>query len=285
MIFRIAALTATAAVLVIGTTAFAVRTTARPAAGRQVPTQRVSSRPFPHPMIRTRLPAALFAANADSKIKTVGTINWAGYAVTRSRVTFRRVTATFFVPYLSCARTPDTFSSHWVGFDGFSSATVEQDGIEADCAGSRATYGAWYETFPHPEVLSRIVIRPGNSITATVSYSSRRRDYEMQLTDNTNGHHFTVFQKCAASACKRSSAEVISEAPEVGTQQASLADYGAESFASISITSGGGKTGGISARHWSATKIIQIGNDSNTFIARPTSLHGASFDNYWLGEN
>lgn len=273
---------AAASALVAMTSAFGTSPAARTAAASHSAAAAPASRPSPQPMIPARLPGAQPAVSS-ARIKTVGSTNWAGYAVSRSHVTFAKLTATFFVPYLHCTSSPDAFSSHWVGLDGFSSSSVEQDGIEADCNGSTAEYAAWYETFPQPEKASSIVIRPGNSVTATVSYSSRHHTYELAVTDNTNGHHFNVYRKCAASVCHRSSAEVISEAPTVNGSQASLADYGAASFAAVSITSGTGKHGGISSSHWNTTKIEQV-NSGDTVIGMPTALHGASFDNYWLGE-
>ena len=242
--------------------------------------------PAPQPMI----PAALQAGpNGISNIRTVGSTNWAGYAVHRSGEKFRRISATFFVPFLNCAVTPGNtdpgvFSAHWVGLDGFSSTTVEQDGIGADCSSGSPTYFAWREVFPRPEQPFTLKIKPGNSITASVRFSPSSGKYRLEVRDNTTGHHRTVHEKCVGS-CKRSSAEVISEAPTVNGKQASLADYGALGFAAISITNGSGRKGGIKSSHWSRVKIEQVGFSSKNVIGQPTALNGRSFANYWLGQN
>jgi len=249
--------------------------------------------PAPHPMIPAALPPGAAGNATIDNTRTVGSTNWDGYAVTKSGGKFRAVSATFFVPFLNCAVSPGgtngTFSSDWVGLDGFSSTTVEQDGIEADCNGSSAQYFAWHEIFPKVAVASKIAIHPGDSITASVRFNSSTRKYRMEVSDSTDGKSFTVRQACAGSACKRTSAEVISEAPSLvvggSLVQASMSDYGAVGFTGISITGGSGQTGGIKSSHWSRVRIEQLGITSHNAIAHPTALHGASFSNYWLGEN
>jgi hypothetical protein len=193
------------------------------------------------------------------------------------------VSATFFVPYLDCHSFPGapvSYSAHWVGLDGFSSATVEQDGISADCRGGRPSYSAWYEVYPQPEVPMPLVFYPGNSVTASVRFDARTRMFTMTLTDNSNGHRFTVARRCASSSCARSSAEVISEAPLVGGQEAPLAAYQAASFSGVAIRNSAGWAGGIVARYWDAVRIIQAQHTGQ--LAIPTRLSSGGFVNYWL---
>lgn len=240
--------------------------------------------PAPHPNIPAALPAGVAAgANSTFGIKKVGSQNWAGYAVTGGK--FKKIRASFYVPIMNCSLTPNTFSSHWVGLDGFkrTSGTVEQAGIEADCNGSTEQVFAWREVFPRPEQPFNMRIRPGDSITATVTFRNGR--FKMEVKDNTTGHHRTVRQRCAGATCHRSSAEVISEAPTVNGSQSNLADYGAQAFSGISIRNSRGRTGGIRSSHWTAFRIFQVGINSNNIIAAPTALHGPAFAVYWLGES
>jgi len=284
--------TAVAAVtLAAAAAAFGAQYAAAQPAAHLAPAAAAIASPAPHPMIPAALPAGAAAFNAvsnTSNFHTVGSQNWAGYAVTGPK--FRQISATFFVPFMNCAVTsgsvtPGDFSSHWVGLDGFSSQTVEQDGVEADCINGTAQYVAWREVFPRPEQPSTMKIKPGDSITASVRFNPLTSKYRMEVMDNTNGHHFTVWQACAGSACKRSSAEIISEAPTVNGDQASLADYGAEGFSGISITNGSERTGGIKSSHWTGVRIEQVGFSTRNIIAHPTAVSGTSFANYWLGEN
>jgi hypothetical protein len=239
--------------------------------------------PEPHPNIPAALPAGVAAgANSTVGITNVGSVNWSGYAVTRGK--FKKIRATFYVPIMNCANDPNTFSSHWVGLDGFNSNTVEQDGVEADCNGTTESVFAWREVFPRPEQpFTTLRIRPGDSITATTTF--RHGKYKMEVKDNTTGKHRTVRQRCAGATCHRSSAEVISEAPTVGGSQSSLAPYGAQAYSSISIRNSKGKHGGIRSSHWRAFRIFQVGFSTHNVIAAPTALHGPAFAVYRLGSN
>ncbi len=262
---------------------------ARPTAPQAAAVPATAS-PGPQPMIPAPQPGGPAGTSATSMIDTVFSHNWGGYAVHRTGVKFRAIKATFFVPVMNCAVTPGTtspgnFSSHWIGLDGFTSQTVEQDGIEADCISGSPQYYAWHEVFPRPEQRVSMQISPGDSVTASVKYSKSTGRYRLEVMDNTNGNHFTVHQRCAGSACVRDSAEAISEAPSDNSGILPLADYGASSFASVSITGGSGQTGGIKSSHWSHSKIIQVGMTSSAVIGSPTALHGRSFDVYWLGQN
>lgn len=286
----VAAVTIAASAAAFSAPYAAARTIAHQAAASPATATPAPASPAPQPMILAPLPGGPAGTSAGAMIDTVFSHNWAGYAVHRSGVKFRAIKATFFVPFMNCAVTPGNtspgnFSSHWVGLDGFASQTVEQDGIEADCIGGSPHYDAWHEVFPRPEQPVSMKIRAGDSITASVRYSKSTRKYRLEVRDNTNGKHFTVHQSCAGSACVRSSAEAISEAPSDADGILPLADYGASSFSAVSITSGSGRTGGLKSSHWSHSKIIQVGISSGDTIASPTALHGRSFNVYWLGQN
>jgi Peptidase A4 family len=262
------------------------------------------------PIVRVSLPrgvvtataaaAAAAAEPAISSITSLGSLNWAGYAVSRSGVRFNSIQATFFVPYLTCSKAlGQTLSSDWVGLDGFVGKpdSVEQGGVGADCsAAGKASYYAWWETFPKAETKAALSVKPGDSITATVSYSTARKDFRITLTDNTRGGRFSVTRGCPAVkvgkkavTCPRNSAEVISEAPATGTSAgkvviARLSDYDAVSFGAIAIADASGQRGSLVSGHWNTTKIIQL-RSSGAIAALPTSTQAATFVNYWLREN
>jgi hypothetical protein len=247
-----------------------------------------------------RAPGQLAARPGTSNITTVGSLNWAGYAVSGRRISFRSVRATFFMPYLNCAKSPgQTLSSHWVGLDGYlgRAQSVEQAGVAADCsAAGKASYHAWYEMFPLPETTAAISVRAGDSVTATVSYDPAHRTFRLAITDNTRGEHFAVNRKCPnvrvgghRLSCPRTSAEAISEAPAISTGGhlviAQLSDYGAVSFAGISVTDNAGRSGGLVSSRWDTAKIIELRPSSSMVLALPTPTQAAMFDNYWLAES
>jgi hypothetical protein len=234
-----------------------------------------------------------------SNITSSGSLNWAGYAVSRAGLRFTAVRSTFFVPYLNCAKSPGAaLSSDWAGLDGFvgKAATVEQGGIAANCsAAGKASYFGWYEMYPRAEVRASLRVTAGDAVTVSVAYDSAGREFRISIVDNTTGSRFSVLRACPdvkvggrLVRCLRNSAEVISEAPVVGSGKsaaiAHLADYGAISFAGISVTDARGARGTVLSPHWNATKITQLGSDTGPTLARPTPTQGSAFDAYWLRE-
>ena len=213
----------------------------------------------------------------------IHSLNWAGYAANRAGTTFRSVSATLLVPYLDCSAAPASYSSHWVGLDGLGSASVEQVGIEADCSGSTARYYAWYEMYPKP-VSVVFQVGAGNAVQASVTYKRPAGKFVLMLRDTTNGRHFSRTLNCAAKACIRSSAEVISEAPSNGSGGIlPLADYRAASYSGITLTTSRGRRSGLNSRHWNTFQIVGVGDTSHELEAQPTSLfQGQAFSVYWF---
>jgi hypothetical protein len=245
------------------------------------------------PMIRAG--AAPATQPGHRAITSGASLNWAGYAVTRAQLRFTAVRATFFVPYLNCAKSPGSaLSSEWVGLDGFTGRadSVEQGGIAANCrANEKAVYFAWWELFPGAQQKAALKVSAGDSVTASVTYSPKSQQYKISITDNTNGRKFSVQRKCPhvvvagrLLSCPRNSAEIIAEAPATGPKLkiARLADYGAISFGAISVTDSRGVKGGIVSPHWNATKIIQLRASGGATLARPTPTAARTFDIYWV---
>jgi len=220
-------------------------------------------------------------------------LNSAGYAVSRAGTRFRLVRATFFVPYLNCALSKSAYSDDWVGLGGFvgKSVTVQQDGIQANCdSAGRSSYKAWFEMYPRGQALSRVRIRAGDSVTASVYYDATTNRFDLSLTDNTTGGHFSVTRACPSGmTCPARSAEILSSAPTRGSGRhlvvRQLADYGAVSYASVAITDRSGQRGGLRSAFWGATRIIQTEAAAPFLvIARPTQIQADTFDTYWSRE-
>jgi hypothetical protein len=170
-----------------------------------------------------------------------------------------------------------------VGLDGLGSASVEQVGIEADCSGTTAQYYGWYEMYPRP-VSVVFGVQAGDAVQASVTYKKTARRFVLMLRDVTNGKHFSLTLKCAAKACIRSSAEVISEAPSNGSGGIlPLADYRAEGYSGITVTTSRGHRSGLSSGSWKTFQIVGVGDSSHELEAQPTSLfHGQAFGTYWF---
>ena len=151
--------------------------------------------------------------------------NWAGYAAYNS--TFTSVSASWVQRAVTCT-SQTTYSSFWVGLDGYNSNSVEQTGTEADCYRGVAYYSSWYEMYPAYPVNYSNTVAPGDSFTASVTYTSGH--FVLVLTNNTRGWSHTTTASYSAAA--RSSAEVIAEAPSSGTGVLPLSNFGTAGFTS-----------------------------------------------------
>jgi hypothetical protein len=134
---------------------------------------------------------------------------WSGYAATGGTGAFSSVSASWVQPTAHCS-SGSQYSSFWVGLDGYSSSSVEQTGSEADCSGSTPVYYAWWEMDPGPSHNFSSTVRPGDNFSASVTSLGGGR-FALKISDTTEGWSHTLTK--TLSSAKRSSAEVIVEAP------------------------------------------------------------------------
>lgn len=216
---------------------------------------------------------------------TVTSLNWAGYAVTGPTGSVAFVQGSWVQPKVNCTSTA-TYSSFWVGIDGYTSNTVEQTGTEADCVGGVATYSAWYEFYPaFPVTFGAITVHPGDVFEGSVTYASGKFTALLKdVTHSTSGSH----AKVVASA-KRTSAEWIAEAPYSGGVLP-LAKFGKMGFGKdatkISATNEArisGATHAIGAFAASAVHRINMTNGGAITKAATSALtpDGTSFNVTW----
>ncbi len=177
------------------------------------------------------LPATTIASDVASghppivRVRQGTSTNWSGYAAYGAPGSFTSAAATWTQPAVSCA-SQNTFSSYWVGLDGYNSSTVEQIGTEADCSSGAPRYYAWYETYPRPSYFAAITVTPSHTYSASVT--ARGRGYfALTLTDVTTAKSFSTTQKL--NQAQGGSAEVIVEAPWSGGVLP-LANYGTVGF-------------------------------------------------------
>ncbi len=205
---------------------------------------------------------------------SVGVANWSGYAALGGP--FTSVTGNFTVPYVTTSAQVADRTDVWVGIGGFESDSVIQAGIEErvdPTNPSLADYYAWWYVLTPPQhltsgvTITTVQIAPGDQVTVTIGQISGS-DWEITLTDDTNGESFTTDQPYTFFG---SSAEWIVEAPTVlgidTTQYYTLAPY------SPPVTfSGLGFTGPESGLFNIA--MLQSGSQVST----PSSLNGNSFN-------
>jgi hypothetical protein len=159
----------------------------------------------------------------------VSSQNWSGYAV--SGGTYTSVSSSWTEPTGLCSSGGDTYSSFWIGLDGYSSTTVEQTGSEVDCSGGTPQYYSWYEFYPANSVVFSNPVKPGDHFTGSVT-STGNSGFTLKLADATEGWSHTVTGTVAGATS--SSAEVVIEAPCCTSSGGilPLADFGTASFTS-----------------------------------------------------
>jgi Peptidase A4 family len=207
---------------------------------------------------------------------SVCSTNWAGYADTATGgVTY--VSGMWIVPSLNCPKRGTSYVAIWVGIDGYTSSSVEQTGTMGVCSHGAATYSAWYEFYPSPSYSFSVTVKPGDSILASVTYSSGQYTVSLSVNGGT-----AQTQSATVSAAQGSSAEWIVERPALCTvtscRLTTLANFGSTGFSSASATIGG-SSGTISATGFSDVAITMVGGSSGPVLAQPSPLSsgGASF--------
>jgi hypothetical protein len=166
-------------------------------------------------------------------LNTWAASNWSGYAETGR---YTGVSGTWTVPSVSASASP-TYSSAWIGVDGFSNSSLIQTGTEEDYYSGAPHYYAWWEILPAAETListSAYPVSPGDRMSASIyetgvtsatrnfHRSSTQHLWSINISDTTKGWNFSTNQGYSGPG---TSAEWITEAPQVGGRIATLAQY------------------------------------------------------------
>lgn len=224
---------------------------------------------------------------------TYGTsTNWSGYAALTdlSNPQTGSVTAasgTWTVPTVDCSVTANGYSATWVGIDGYASSTVEQLGTEQDCNSGVPGYSAWIEMYPSASQTINRVVKPGDVMTASVTYSAstswwnRSGSFHLQLTNATQNWTYSTTQ--SSSRAQRTSAEWIQEAPSSYQGTLPLVDFNTVGFTNASATING-VTGPIDSPSWQHDAItMEDGNATATPGGLTDSGNTSSFQVTWAG--
>ncbi|MGH3155735.1 MAG: G1 family glutamic endopeptidase, partial [Streptosporangiaceae bacterium] len=210
--------------------------------------------------------------------KKVTSGNWSGYADDNSEG-YSTVTAHWKEPTVNCGtQDVESMAAFWVGIDGYSSATVEQDGSLAYCYEDTAYYYTWWEMEPkYPIETVGNSVKAGDEITASVTRVGTK--YTLKVVDSTNpDNSFTKYRYCPAKTCVDSSAEWVAEAPAGTSGQYPLAEFSNWQPQGATVTSAT-KSGTIS----SFPDYFITMDDSNTVLALPGPLNeaGNKFTDTW----
>jgi hypothetical protein len=232
----------------------------------------------PEPMLA--VPGAVLHGTG---LQQVESYNWSGYADINSTTVspqYSEVSASWTEPAVRCT-SEDRIAAFWVGIDGYSSQTVEQDGTIAQCFEGQAYYYTWWEMYPTNEI--QVVggtVQPGDRIFSSVV--RKGTSYVLTVTDHTTaGNNVSTTQTCTVTGgCANSSAEWIGEAPTGPTGQFPLAPFGTWTVDNATVAAG----------HWSGdiasfpdSELTMIDATVTYPLATPGSLtyHGSSFADTW----
>jgi Peptidase A4 family len=238
-------------------------------------------------LLATLAPLAAFAmpAHADvakhtvkSSKQSVESSNWAGYAVSKPGVRFRNVSGSWVQPAASCSAGPRKYSAYWLGLGGFhsTSSALEQIGTQVDCSSlGEAVYSAWYELVPAAPVHIALAVRPGDTLSSSVTVTGRT--VKLALANQTTGASFT--KQLRPKRVDLTSAEWVVEAPSTcdagGCDPLPLANFGSASFASATATTTRGHRGAIADPAWART-AISLSAHANGDIGTDLTLPGSS---------
>jgi Peptidase A4 family len=211
-----------------------------------------------------------------SGLTNVQSSNWSGYADTGS--SFSKVTASWTEPSATCSSRAESLAAFWVGIDGYSSSSVEQDGTLIECYQRHAYQYTWWEMYPTNAI--QVVgssLAAGDSITSSVVRSGT--SYTLSVTDSTHSaNSFTTTQTC--SSCANTSAEWIAEAPSGSSGVYPLAQFSTWTDASSTVTEG--STAGVISS-FTDDEITMV-DSSGAVKAQPGALNGSGngFNVTWV---
>ncbi|WAH36940.1 G1 family glutamic endopeptidase [Alicyclobacillus dauci] len=167
-------------------------------------------------------PSALGTPNSLGSVHNFGwsASNWSGYAITGGP--YNDITGEWTVPTVQ-KTTKSSYSSTWIGIDGYNNSDLIQTGTEQDYVGGRAQYDAWWEILPAAEtVITNMAVYPGDHMSAAI-HNNGNGTWKITLNDLTQNETFSTTQSYSGPA---TSAEWIQEAPEINGRIATLAHYG-----------------------------------------------------------
>lgn len=220
------------------------------------------------PAVLKHVPPARLLSHSTS-------LNWSGYASINS--TFNDVKSSWTQPAATC-NGKSTYSSFWLGLDGYSSSTVEQVGTEADCSKGKPVYYAWWELFPAPShLINFFTVTPGVTYTAEVQANTTSGNVTLTLSGGGNQPESLTIGSAGASF---SSAEWIAEAPSMCAKtcrELALTNFGTVDFSGASANGSA-----IDNSAWSFDPLTMV-TDNGTVKAAPSSLDptGSSFSITW----
>lgn len=196
--------------------------------------------------------------------------NWSGYAATGG--TFSGVRGTWTVPR---PPTQGSFGTDavWVGIGGVTSRDLIQAGTDTVVSGSgQARFEAWVETLPQVAQPVPLTVRPGDSVTVSIT-RQEGNSWLIGFVNNTTGQTYQQTERYASSL---SSAEWVVEAPASMRGILPLDNFGTVGFTDATAIQNGEN---VTIAQSNARPITMISPGGQALaVPSPLAEGGASFD-------
>jgi hypothetical protein len=151
------------------------------------------------------------------------------------------------------ASSSNTFSSAWIGVDGFNNNNLIQTGTEEDWYNGSAHYNAWWEILPAAETAlpSGHPVAAGDRMSASIEETNAAvlvrghrvaHYWWITISDTTARWTYSTYQLYLGSG---TSAEWVVEAPQVGGSVATLAHYSFGTSNGLGTTTGDFDSAGV----------------------------------------
>ena len=225
-------------------------------------------------------PAASAALRISATTTSLHSTNWSGWADNHTAGdTYTAASGHWVEPSITCIRSTDTeLAVFWVGIDGLTDGSVEQDGTIAACLNGAPAYFSWWEMYPTNAIQIVAAVNPGDKITSKVTFKGGK--YHLAVTDATTpSGSFTRTEKCGSGVtCANTSAEWIAERPSGASGLFVLPHF--TTWHVTAATATGAAAGVISS--FPNDEITMV-NGANKVLAKPGALNSAgnSFKVTW----
>lgn len=202
--------------------------------------------------------------------------NWSGYAISSSKGTYHCISGEWIVPCVK-PTSKSTYSSAWIGIDGFKNNNLIQTGTGHEFINGTARYYAWWEILPAFETVIPLPVRPGDHMKATIKKISRTK-WSITLRNLSRKWTFRTLQYYTGP---QTSAEWIMEAPQVDGIIAKLARVSPTPFTCCRINGKNPKltpaAGGIMVQNNITVAVPSYpGCGGSSFVVKRPLIKGAS---------
>ncbi len=206
-------------------------------------------------------------------------LNWSGYAALTNLThplfnSVSMVSGNWIVPTLT--PTPsNSYSSAWVGIDGYIGNSVEQIGTEHDWINGKPQYYAWFEMYPrNPYEIVGFPVNPCDHMGASVVYKEGGIFFLTIFNYTKKVYTQVPTSYTRRTNALRNSAEWIVEAPSSAGGVLPLADFNTVTFTNCLVTINE-RTGEINNKSW-VHDPLTMENAAGVIQAVPSNLQGGN---------